>query len=567
MTSQVESDSVSVRVAHLTLVVQGREVRKFVLNPSVTTIGRAQDNDIVINNLALSRRHAEVSLRRGRFEVQDKGSQNGVFVNSERIHGPKALRNSDTITLGTYHFVFSEDGAKDPDIRGAKPPRLEVTQLEEPEEISLVIDEAPGPLLVLKYNDVELQRFTLESECLIGRAKECDIQIAERRLSRRHCQIGREGGNFVLRDLGSQNGTYVNRRRIPDKYTLTEGDVLNFAEYAVHFLEDASAYDGPDRENAASVPMAPRPQSGIEGEETDFPEAYQEVEFNDAAPSIIPDEDNLLRPQDMSDPDVDRPPVAVVHAPEDPAEPFVERPDRSRERRSRQPAEERPARAGRRVPPPSKKKPPKPTRSRERVVRAKNPPQPAVAERNRANPHTRPIARGRPQAAIEVDVDVDDRQREVRPDSALDDWFAARDDDDAYEEEPSVLLERSKSSMSQLLSTMMVDKRELDRNLSVRAKQRRFSVEVRHGKDVVYDGPLRNQVTILGRDKEADIQLKGRYVAARHSLLVRVKDSLLLVRLGSSSAARVNGLPKLQAFLKTGDVVKIDETTIKILED
>jgi len=48
---------------------------------------------------------------------------------------------------------------------------------------------------------------------------------------------------------------------------------------------------------------------------------------------------------------------------------------------------------------------------------------------------------------------------------------------------------------------------------------------------------------------------------------VRVKDSLLLVRLGSSSAARVNGLPKLQAFLKTGDVIQIDETTIKILED
>jgi len=39
------------------------------------------------------------------------------------------------------------------------------------------------------------------------------------------------------------------------------------------------------------------------------------------------------------------------------------------------------------------------------------------------------------------------------------------------------------------------------------------------------------------------------------------------VRLGSSSAARVNGLPKLQAFLKTGDVIQIDETTIKIIEE
>ena len=157
-----------------------------------------------------------------------------------------------------------------------------------------------------------------------------------------------------------------------------------------------------------------------------------------------------------------------------------------------------------------------------------------------------------------------DEQGDVRPDASLDDWYSAREED---EEQPSVLLERSKSTMSQILSTMMVDKRELDRNLSVRAKQRKFSVHVSAKGQVTYSGPLREQVTILGTDKEADIALEGRYVAGRHSLLVRVRDSLLLVRLGSSSAARVNGLPKLQAFLKSGDVIQIDETTIRIIEE
>ena len=114
---------------------------------------------------------------------------------------------------------------------------------------------------------------------------------------------------------------------------------------------------------------------------------------------------------------------------------------------------------------------------------------------------------------------------------------------------------------------MMVDKRELDRNLAVKAKERRFLVEVSaHGR-TSYAGPLKSPVTILGRDEEADLKLTGRYVAGRHSLLVRVRDSLLLVRLGSSSAARVNGLPKLQAFLKSGDVIRIDETTIRITEE
>ena len=87
-------------VAHLTLLLDGREVRKFILNRGVTTIGRGQDNDIVINNLALSRRHANVELKGGRYEVVDLQSQNGVFVNSERIRQPRELQDRDAITLG-----------------------------------------------------------------------------------------------------------------------------------------------------------------------------------------------------------------------------------------------------------------------------------------------------------------------------------------------------------------------------------------------------------------------------------------------------------------------------------
>lgn len=163
-------------------------------------------------------------------------------------------------------------------------------------------------------------------------------------------------------------------------------------------------------------------------------------------------------------------------------------------------------------------------------------------------------------------VDVPDMKGDApRPDPSLDDWYGSRDKDE-FEDEPSVLLERSKSSMSQLLSTMMVDKRELDRNLEVARRKRRFAVEVRWGDEVLFEGPLENEVTVLGTDRESDLPLRGRYVAGRHSLLVRVRDSLLLVRLGSSSAARVNGLPRLQAFLKSGDVIQIDETSITVTE-
>lgn len=633
-------------MAHLTLVLQGREVRKFVLNPTVTTIGRAQDNDIVINNLALSRRHAQVERKGGRFEVTDLGSQNGVYVNSEKVRGARALANEDTITLGTYHFVFNDTSDSEPDVRAVKrSSNAEVTgpaplKSDPPREAREAVEDHV-PLLVLKYNEVELQRFPLKKETsLVGRAKDCDVQIAERRLSRKHCEIHRKGDKFVVHDLGSQNGTYVNRKRIRDTHVLEDGDVLNFAEYSVLYLADVAKYDGPDlvhaRRQAANARSAhvpgPRPGSDIEREETEFPEAYGEGYDESNAPSVVPmDEDHQVHPQELDENPDDsverRPPMQMSPANGRAREPFIEDPKGAKERRKQQPTN-RVIRDHAQTPPPRPRLPAKEEGPREgrrsmqqalvevtpgpavqvesreardarearesrEAVResrenreardgreardareARDPARDPARDRDRkaAPPNKRVVRETVPQQPAaprrgEME-DVPDELGDVRPDSSLEDWYKAREEkSEVFADEDSSVLLRGKSSVSKILSTMMVDKKELDRNLSVKAKQRKFFVDVRHGSEKIYSGPLMHPVTILGTDRDADIQLRGRYVAGRHSILVRVKDSLLLVRLGSSSAARVNGLPKLQAFLKTGDVIQIDETTIKILED
>jgi pSer/pThr/pTyr-binding forkhead associated (FHA) protein len=527
-----------VQVATLTLVLQGREVRTFVLEAAKTTIGRAQDNDIVINNLALSRYHAEVHRRDGAHQVEDRGSQNGVYVNDERIHQPRVLRDGDIVTLGTYRFLYRGEPASDgpPPASSAKLPRARA-----PTEVSLSADAAPPPtppgavgragripLLVLRYNDVEVQRFPLEgTEVVVGRSRDCDIQIAERRLSRRHCELKRsEGDRVFVRDLKSQNGTFVNRVRVQEFRELQHGDILNFAEYSILFLSDVNDYDGPDRlESRGQVAAVPRVRTGIEKEDTEMPPAYE-----DEGPS--------------------RHQVQVVSvAPAAPIPPPPSGP------RTREPWVEAPSRA----------------KAKKRRVDA--PPE-AWIERRRGAPSplaVPPEPDPRETSDLEDEAmvsDVDDPIGEERPDAALEAWYREREirEEDGFADEPSSLLERSPSRVSRVLSTMMIDRRELDRNLARKARRRRFGVHVTARSEVIFSGELENEVTVMGKDPEADILLQGRYVAGRHSLLVRVRDSLLLVRLGSSSAARVNGLPKLQAFLRAGDVVQIDETTLEIRE-
>lgn len=533
-------------MARLTLIVEDREVRTFPLTSAVTTIGRATDNDVVINNIALSRRHAEVHRRGERFEVLDKGSQNGVFVNEERVEGRCALSDGDRIQLGSYVFRFSFEEARSRTRRRVvhRPPSPLSGPSEEPTpppgEIVPVtpppaLEPESRPVAVLTFNDLEIQRVPLEKdEYLIGRAKECDLQITERRLSRRHCLLlTDDDGRWMVKDMGSQNGTYVNRRRVKDVQFLEPGDVLNFAEYAVVFLAESEEEEEVPMEVAPPVSepvhLEVRPGSSIEREKTEMPMAYRDAIASAVGEPVVVDD-------------------AELH------EPVVSEPPRSRRARDRLRSLSDEVSESR-APTPKPPRRPRP----DPVLEPESEPS-AVVVRTEAPKTKRPAA-----PVEEVDVPDPDGGERPRPDPRLDAWYDQRAEDEE-EDESSVLLERSRSTMSQVLSTMMVDKRELARNLEVARRRRRFTVRVVWGEEILFEGPLDQDVTVLGADEEADLRIRGRYVAGRHSLLVRVRDSLLLVRLGSSSAARVNGQPRLQAFLKDGDVIQIDETRILVGE-
>jgi pSer/pThr/pTyr-binding forkhead associated (FHA) protein len=78
---------------------------KFFLDADVTQVGRHPDSDIFLDDITVSRRHAE--LRRGpqEFTLADVGSLNGTYVNRERVEDAR-LRSGDEIQIGKFKLVF-----------------------------------------------------------------------------------------------------------------------------------------------------------------------------------------------------------------------------------------------------------------------------------------------------------------------------------------------------------------------------------------------------------------------------------------------------------------------------
>lgn len=82
---------------------------RFELQSGVTTLGRSADNIFALSkDKEISRRHAMITYKDGKFIIEDRGSLNGVMVNDVRISAPRQLEHGDSILVGVSTLVFYE---------------------------------------------------------------------------------------------------------------------------------------------------------------------------------------------------------------------------------------------------------------------------------------------------------------------------------------------------------------------------------------------------------------------------------------------------------------------------
>jgi pSer/pThr/pTyr-binding forkhead associated (FHA) protein len=113
---------------------------------------------------------------------------------------------------------------------------LSPDEVESGEEV-LTVGALRGPVLVVRSGGGRAGEVfeQIGARTLIGRSPECDVFLDDVTVSRRHAELLHEGEQVVIRDLGSLNGTFVNRRRI-EEAVLEDDDELQIGKYRLTFL-------------------------------------------------------------------------------------------------------------------------------------------------------------------------------------------------------------------------------------------------------------------------------------------------------------------------------------------
>jgi len=96
-------------MAKITLKYEDSVIKVIPLHKQQVSIGRAPDNHIVIDNLAVSSHHAKLLAEEGRFIVEDLNSMNGTFLNNQRVRR-SPLKDGDEVLIGKHCLVFQDEG-------------------------------------------------------------------------------------------------------------------------------------------------------------------------------------------------------------------------------------------------------------------------------------------------------------------------------------------------------------------------------------------------------------------------------------------------------------------------
>ncbi len=206
----------------LQVAVAGASPQTYMLDKPKMTIGRAEDNDIVVPSRIVSRHHAILERVDGGYQIMPyPQAGNPVLFEGRPLSGPHHLAHQDKLRIG-----------------GLDPGSLvTMTYLSPRESVSSAAESTI--------------QFGAKSQLTIGRDPSNDVVLDTPAVSHYHAQVERVGQRYRVRDLRSSNGTFVNGKRIEGDVWLQANDAIRIGPH--RFVVGADRLDQYDESSNMRV--------------------------------------------------------------------------------------------------------------------------------------------------------------------------------------------------------------------------------------------------------------------------------------------------------------------------
>ena len=207
-------------------------------------IGRGADADVIVDNTAISRQHASLELKDGKYILSDLGSLNGTFVNGKKISSAETIELNDTIRLGKFKLSVSEDSEKmEVSSYGAHPDTEDKTVIINPKSLAGVVKKSGSNQsenkLVLIEGHARPEKISLNgrSTIKVGKAPSCDIILKGLFVADAQFYVVEQNSEYKLIPQRSWAKTFVNGIKIKNGHSLTNGDIIKVSSTKIRFYQ------------------------------------------------------------------------------------------------------------------------------------------------------------------------------------------------------------------------------------------------------------------------------------------------------------------------------------------
>jgi pSer/pThr/pTyr-binding forkhead associated (FHA) protein len=220
---------------------EDKVIERIITEKKRISIGRNSDNDIVLDNRGVSRKHAMIEINPANTVIIDNESLNGTFVNNRRVE-EEILHDGDTITIGKYTLLLRPNAAgevKLSDLDGTMTlnTRKHREQVETDRRDREIVARSGGVAVLLGEKNAPEEEIRLQGATLtFGKADFVNVKVAGWFLPDIQAKVGMENGQYVITNVGNRSRTRVNGEPVESKMTLKNADIVQIGGSVFRFV-------------------------------------------------------------------------------------------------------------------------------------------------------------------------------------------------------------------------------------------------------------------------------------------------------------------------------------------